>query len=254
MGIIKPIHFEEQSSDIKEKTVSYWTKRADSFFELRHEELESNKAPRWLHEIVRKIGTAGSLNILDIGCGSGFFEILLGREGHNVTGIDLTEEMIAKTLQMIHIYGLDESKVSAVTMDAEHPDFADETFDVIITRNVTWALPHPIEAYTQWYRLLKKGGILLNFDAEYAKEAHYNLYAKENLAHQDISIELKDECHQLYHMLTISTLDRPEWDSTILEKIGFTDISIDPDFYSRIYIEKDKFYILDKMFMISARK
>lgn len=254
MGVIKTIPFEEQSSEIKEKTVQYWTKRAESFYDLRHEELESNKAPRWLNEIKRQIGTEKPLRILDVGCGSGFFEIILGKEGHHVTGIDLTEEMIETARRMISCYGLDENTVNVMRMDAESPAFEDETFDVVITRNVTWALPHPIEAYTQWYRILKKGGILLNFDAEYAKEAHHNLYAAENLAHEGISTELKDECHELYHMLSISTLDRPAWDVEQLRLIGFKDIKADPDFHSRVYIEKDRFYILDKMFMISARK
>ena len=73
--------------------------------------------------------------------------MLLGQHGFEVTGIDLTEEMVAKANGMIAEYGLDAKRVKALTMDAENPDFAPESFDVIITRNLTWTLPHPIEAY-----------------------------------------------------------------------------------------------------------
>ena len=59
-----------------------------------------------------------------------------------------------------------------VSGDAEKLDFADESFDVVISRNLTWTLPHPIDAYQEWMRVLKKGGVLINFDAEYAKGAH----------------------------------------------------------------------------------
>lgn len=194
-----------------------------------------------------------SLRILDIGCGSGFFEVLLGREGHEVTGIDLTEEMIVNSKRLIEQNGPYAKPVNALQMDAEKLDFPDESFDVVISRNLTWTLPHPIEAYAEWNRVLKKGGMLLNFDAEYAKGAH-NLYTDDNIAHKDISDKLKDECHEIYHMLTISNLDRPEWDKQVLLQSGFSKVDIDLNFCERIFAERDEFYIPDRMFMITAVK
>lgn len=253
MGELHHIAFEDEAGNIKDKVESYWTKRADSFFELRHDEIESEKSAKWLEEIKQLLPAGKSLNILDLGCGTGYFEVILGREGHKVTGIDLTEEMITKANEMIRIYGLDSNDVKAMVGDAENVAFADESFDVVITRNLTWTLPHPIDAYKDWYRVLKNGGVLLNFDAEYAKGAH-NLNSPENIAHKNVSKELADECHDIYHMLTISTLDRPEWDVHILEEIGFKDIITDKTFGDRIFVERDEFYIPDKMFSIKAIK
>ena len=253
MGELHYIAFDEEADDIKEKVENYWTKRADGFFNLRHDEIESNKADRWLKEIEKYLPTDRSLKILDVGCGAGFFEIILGKLGHSVTGIDLTEEMVAKANEMIRIYDMDPSKIKAQVGDAENLDFADEEFDVVISRNLTWTLPHPIDAYTQWHRVLKKGGVLLNFDAEYAKGAH-NLKSPENLAHKDIPDSLKEECHDIYHMLTISMLDRPHWDEHVLSDIGFLSIEVDDDFGNRIFVEHDEFYIPDKMFSIKAVK
>ncbi len=253
MGELKYIAFEDEAEDIKDKVECYWTKRADSFFDLRRDEIESEKASRWLGEIKRLIPGGRTLNILDVGCGAGFFEVLLGKEGHKVTGIDLTPEMIEKANEMIGLYKLNDTQVRCLLGDAEKPDFKDESFDVVITRNLTWTLPHPVEAYGEWHRVLKTGGVLINFDAEYAKGAH-NLKSPENLAHSKIDDALKDECHHIYHMLTISMLDRPEWDGEILKSIGFDRIAIDKDFGSRIFIEKDEFYIPDKMFCVSAQK
>ena len=253
MGELHHIAFEEEAGNIKDKVESYWTKRAESFFELRHDEIESEKSAKWLEEIKQLLPAGESLNILDLGCGTGYFEVILGRDGHKVTGIDLTEEMITKANEMIRIYGLDSNDVKAMVGDAENVAFADESFDVVITRNLTWTLPHPIDAYKDWYRVLRKGGVLLNFDAEYAKGAH-NLNSPENIAHKNVSKELADECHDIYHMLTISTLDRPEWDVHILEEIGFKDIITDKTFGDRIFVERDEFYIPDKMFSIKAMK
>lgn len=254
MGELYNISFEEESADIKDRVAGYWTKRADSFFDARYRELGSDKAGRWLDEISALIPQGGSLNILDIGCGAGFFEVLLGKQGHSVTGIDLTEDMIERTGQMIRLFGLDEGNVKAVSMDAEKLAFPDGTFDVVISRNLTWTLPHPVDAYQEWFRVLKTGGLLLNFDAEYAKNAHRWLKSPENLAHQKISDELKDECHEIYHMLAISGLARPVWDTAVLAQIGFSRIETDTGFGDRVYKKRDEFYMPDRMFRIAAFK
>ena len=67
---------------------------SQSFFVQRQHELDSPKAHKWLGEIKKKIGTEKPLKILDVGCGAGYFIVLLGLEGYDVTGIDLTEAMI----------------------------------------------------------------------------------------------------------------------------------------------------------------
>ena len=40
-------------------------------------------------------------------------------------------------------------------------------FDVVISRNLTWNLKDPKRAYEEWCRVLKPGGKLLNFDANW---------------------------------------------------------------------------------------
>ena len=254
MGELRNISFEEEPADVKDRVAGYWAKRADSFFDLRYRELKCDKAGRWLDEISALLPWDKSLNILDLGCGAGFFEVLLGKQGHSVTGIDLTEDMVGHTRRMIRVFGLDENRVKAVPMDAEKPDFPDGTFDVVITRNLTWTLPHPADAYQEWFRVLKTGGLLLNFDAEYAKNAHRWLKSPENIAHKDISDELKDECHEIYHMLAISSLARPVWDTAVLAQIGFSHIETDAEFGDRVYKEQDEFYMPDRMFRIAAFK
>ena len=50
-------------------------------------------------------------------------------------------------------------------MDAHSLSFADNSFDAIVTRNLTWNLERPGDAYRDWHRGLRPGGVLLNFDA-----------------------------------------------------------------------------------------
>lgn len=257
MSELKYIPFEEEAEDIKIKVTNYWTERADSFLVQRQRELGSSKAAQWMQEITAWLPDPKSMDkpvrILDVGCGTGYFVVLLGKEGFDVTGIDLTQEMIKKAKELICDHGPYPENVQVMEMDAEKLSFEDESFDAVVTRNLTWTLPHPIEAYQEWYRVLKKGGVLLNFDAEYAKNAH-SLFTVESVAHKDISDKLKEDCHELYHMLTISTFDRPEWDKEVLTHIGFSEVRTDLSFSDRIFAEKDEFYIPDKMFMIAAEK
>ena len=58
------------------------------------------------------------------------------------------------------------SQIEWVRADVQNLEkMQDESMDVIVTRNLTWNLEEPQKAYEEWYRVLKKGGILLNFDA-----------------------------------------------------------------------------------------
>ena len=149
----------------KERIVNYWEKRSDSFLEQRRAELHSAMADRWMNEIQAQLPDDNKkLRILDVGCGAGFFTILLAKAGHQVTGIDLTPDMIKNAKQLA-----EEEQVECefAVMDAENPEFQEGTFDVIVSRNLTWTLPHVKHAYGEWLRVLKKGGVLLNFDANY---------------------------------------------------------------------------------------
>jgi SAM-dependent methyltransferase len=48
--------------------------------------------------------------------------------------------------------------------DAEAPDFAPHTFDVVISRHLVWTLPNPAKALKAWRKLLKPGGLVVVID------------------------------------------------------------------------------------------
>lgn len=227
----------------------YWHKRTNDFSKLRKEELHSQKFDLWQQELIQQLPSKKQLKILDIGCGAGFFSVLLAKEKHLVTGIDLTPDMIASAKEIALENQL---QVDLQVMDAENLLFADASFDAVIARNLTWNLPDPAKAYQEWLRVLKKGGILLNYDAEYAKNHHSNnAYTG---AHADIDADLLEECHKIYHMLDISYYQRPEWDINFLKQSGCSEVTADINVGERIYSQKDNFYIPVPMFCIKAKK
>ena len=150
---------------IKHRVAHYWSHRAEGFETQRLREFESEKKDRWLAEFARYLPQGRPLRILDVGTGTGFFACLLAEQGHETTGIDLTPEMIDHAEHMAAVLGVD---ASFTIMDAEEPEFEAESFDVLVTRNLTWTLPHIEKAYREWFRVLKPGGLLINFDADYS--------------------------------------------------------------------------------------
>lgn len=140
-------------------------------------------------------------------------------------------------------------------MDAENPMFADETFDVVISRNLTWTLPNAEHAYGEWMRVLKTGGVLLNFDANYGKEDVADTKGlPEAHAHFKVGNEMLEECERIKLQLPISRKNRPAYDVAVLCENTAGEIRIDTSLGKRIYLEKDEFYNPAPMFSICAVK
>ena len=238
---------------IKHRVAHYWSHRAEAFETQRLREYDSEKRERWLAEFCRYLPQGKPLRILDVGTGTGFFACILAAEGHQTTGIDLTPDMVEHAEHMAAVLGLD---ASFLVMDAENPQFAPESFDVLVTRNLTWTLPHIAKAYREWYQLLKPGGVLINFDADYcaALEDEDEIELPENHAHKLVPEDLTKENEAITMELSAYQGPRPQWDVQLLVEAGFERICVDMGVYRRIYAEIDEFYNPTPIFTIAAYK
>ena len=91
--------------------------------------------------------------VLDAGCGPGRDSQLLSDKGFNVTGIDLSEEMI----------GIAKEKEGDFhVMDVRDLDFEDNTFDAVLANQllVFFSGDERREAFNELSRVLKSGGVL----------------------------------------------------------------------------------------------
>lgn len=233
---------------VKKRAISYWSRRAEQFAGLRRRELTGIKGHLWNLEMERYLPQDGMLNILDIGTGTGFLAVLLAAKGHQVTGIDLTPEMIAEARRTASRLEL---SVDFLVMDAEEPDFAPQSFDAIVTRNLTWTLPHLATAYSRWHSLLRPGGILLNFDADYCREKQPDILPPLH-AHRDVSSDLMLEYERIKDCLRPTQQPRPQWDIKLLLRAGFRSIQVDTGMWKRLYHDVDEFFNPTPMFTIFA--
>ncbi len=246
-------------NQIKNRIVDYWTKRSDDFAMLRFEELNGYMANLWRNEFLKYLpnNTQEKMyRILDVGTGSGFFAILLAKQGYHVTGVDLTAAMIEQAKVLAQKENVSQEKIAFTVMDAENLDFADDSFDAVITRNLTWTLPHPIKAYKEWQRVLKKDGILLNFDADYGTQdfSRDDRNLPKNHAHRQVNYDLREECELIKESLAINEQYRPVWDLKVLKDLGYHNIFIDDKIGKKLYKKHDKFYNPAPVFMIKAVK
>lgn len=239
---------------MEQRVKKYWTQRSHDFGTVRKNELENEMGQRWLHEIERFLPEGRKLDILDVGTGTGFFAILLAEKGHRVEGIDLTPAMLEEARRLAKQRNLD---ITFREMDAQNLAYPDGSFDVVISRNLTWTLPDPERAYASWFRVLKPGGVLLNFDADYA--AHVRSHSVQNRKVAPDSpyghVGMTDALQQENDAITLS-MDigqaRPEWDGKVLTRIGFQSCQADTQVGKRLLGELD--LTTAPMFGIFARK
>lgn len=251
-------------SELLEKVENYWDKRSEGYCEVNLEELNSFKKNVWT-ELIKEYApriTGRALKVLDIGTGPGFFAIIMAKCGYDVTAVDYTEAMLEKAKNNAKGLGV---TIKFHRMDAHNLNFEDNSFDLIITRNLTWNLERPQDAYKDWHRVLKAGGILLNFDANWY---HHLFYPEKRKAYEEDrenakTKKLKDHyittntvaMEEIARNLPLSKIDRPTWDIKVLTEIGFKKIFSQADIGNRVWNEEEKVnYGSTPMFMIVAEK
>ena len=239
----------QKEEALERRIESYWDARSPKFSAVRRRELEGSDAARWQKFIAFHLPEKKPLRVLDVGTGAGFFAVLLTRMGHEVTGIDMSAGMIDEAQKNLAAFGC---WADLRKMNAQQLDFSDESFDVVISRNLTWTLPDAMEAYREWHRVLRAGGMLLNFDSDY-EETTFSVADARDSVHMGIDEALLIECNEIKDELRVSTHRRPLWDADLLEKLGFS-VQYDADIAPLVHGDKSLRYDDVPLFGIYARK
>ena len=252
---------------------SYWSTLTEGYSEVNEKELKGMQKKAWLKTLEsgfleKKLSDNDKeqLRILDIGTGPGFFPMILAEAGYHVTAVDYTPGMLEKAAEnAAKFIGEKSSNIEFKRMDAQALEFEDESFDVIISRNLTWNLPHPDQAYGEWLRVLKKGGKLLNFDANWygylyddkKREAYENdrrNVEKGSLDDHYLCTDI-DRMEKIALQVPLSETKRPGWDVKVLEELKAEKIEVDENIWQQVWSEEEKLnYGSTPMFMIKVTK
>lgn len=222
----------------------YWQKRAEGYSIVNQKELSGEQRDKWLKFLTDRFPrqVPNRISVLDIGTGPGFFAIILTMAGYHVTAVDYTEQMLEQARINANILA---DSIKWIKMDAQNLTFHDNMFDVIVSRNLTWNLASPAKAYREWYRVLKPGGILLNFDANWYAylydDEKRHLYEKDRANVAKLNLEDQYTCTDINSMETLARkmpltqIVRPDWDRNLLSDIGFSSIKIEEDIGNQVY-------------------
>lgn len=100
-------------------------------------------------------------NILFIGIGTGE-DLRFVPGGVNVTGIDITEEMLEVARRKARELGLKDAKI--FNMDGQNLEFDCNEFDYVVMNLILSVIPDGHKALSEAYRVLKQGGKIAVFD------------------------------------------------------------------------------------------
>lgn len=247
--------------EMQARIKNYWEGEATRYSEGIWREINNFKRQAWIDLIEEYRPAGNSLKVLDIGTGPGFFTMIITGMGHQVTAIDCTDNMLAEAKSNLEKVGLE---AEFHRMDSHQLSFEDQTFDLIVSRNVTWILNDPEVAYREWYRVLKPKGRILIFDANWNLRLNNPQKQKEYEECQEVAKKLgihrqghvdPEEGDRIAKELFFSTRLRPQWDTNALLELGFKKIILDLNIMNRVWDEEEKvLYRSTPMFMIGAEK
>ena len=150
---------------VKQQVAAHWGRRAAGFdADFGHSIRTTAERAAWDRILDLVVGGRGTLDALDVGCGTGFLSLELAGRGHRVTGIDFAPQMLAEARKKAAAQGV---AVRFEEGDAEQLPFAEGSFDLVMTRHVLWTLPHPEQAIDEWIRVLRPGGRLAAMDSQF---------------------------------------------------------------------------------------
>ena len=213
---------------------SYWNTRADGYSKSVMEEMEDaqKEGTYWKILLDTYLPKGDNPKVLDLGCGPGFFTMLLGQKGCQMTAFDYSDKMLAQAKQNVASVGVTAEFVQG---DAQNLPFEDETFDMIVTRNLTWNLEHPEKAYKEWRK-------------EYEIRQMHHGDEHKYIGNVDVNI-----INQVARDLPLSRQKRPQWDMNLLLEMGARRLETEVD-RATFQDENGKSHQVIDHFMIYAVK
>jgi SAM-dependent methyltransferase len=142
---------------------------------------------------------------LDLGCGDGTNTLMLARHGWSATGLDISEETLAKARTAAEEAGLDVRFIRADMLDWE----PDRHYDLVIS---TYSLPGGAESHKAMktaIRALRPGGTLIAVDWDHSMAERWGLGPDDLPSPSDLASMVPGLTIEVAESRTIGDLDPP---------------------------------------------
>jgi demethylmenaquinone methyltransferase/2-methoxy-6-polyprenyl-1,4-benzoquinol methylase len=133
-------------------------------YDLLAEVLSFGQNGRWRRELVTQIAASQPKTVLDVATGTAGVAIALARRtGGDVTGVDLTESMLARGRERVLAARL-EHRIRLQVARAEELPFPDAAFDAVSFTYLLRYVSDPAATLRELARVLRPGGVLASLD------------------------------------------------------------------------------------------
>jgi ubiquinone/menaquinone biosynthesis C-methylase UbiE len=120
---------------------------------------------QFLGDTVERANISPGQQVLDLGCGPGYFLPPLVKSGARVTAVDYSEAMLARAKRALPENRSSEPQSNVTFVFADAPEYlqsvADATFDIVIASLFLSYLPRPEALLGRIFQILKPGGRLV---------------------------------------------------------------------------------------------
>jgi SAM-dependent methyltransferase len=246
-----------EKPDIQHIIEVYWTIAAPHLSQIIREDLAGEQRALWREKILRNSPKRQGMDVLDVGTGPGFFSIILSEAGNRVIGVDCTARMLEEAR-----INAEEAAVQPtfLKMDSHTLGFPDGSFDLVVSRDVTWTLYDPARAYAEWKRVLRPGGRILIFDANCGGACFKEQLVTGEKKDAEVYRKSYGEPPELYTAqeeyigkMFLSDKLRPAWDITTLSLLDM-DVYTEVDVGSELSPERGCRVNSAPLFLVAAEK
>jgi ubiquinone/menaquinone biosynthesis C-methylase UbiE len=155
-------------SDAHARIARWWDADAAVYDDAAgHAMSDPIEAAAWRRVLERTLPAAPA-DVLDVGTGTGSLALLAAELGHVVTGVDLSEGMLARAKDKATRADL---SIGFIHARAEDPPSG--PFDTIIERHVLWTIPDPVVALRAWRSVTRPGGRLVLLEGSWGGEGPF---------------------------------------------------------------------------------
>lgn len=185
----------------------------------------------WRRRAVGKLQRHGAREILDVATGTADLAILLAQRiaGSHITGIDLSEGMIAVGRDKVDAAGLAD-RISLQQADCLALPFADNSFDAVTVAYGVRNFADLAAGYSEMARVLRPGGMLnvieLSTPQPPAVRPFYNLYTRRIIPAVGRAVS-HDVRAYAYLPESIAAVPQDEEMLRLMRRAGLTDASVD---------------------------